>query len=173
MISEKVIMDKVRAYVASPIGKKAIKKKLGIDYDPKQDTIALSQINAIAEKARQILHKHIAAVIASIALEDIIVGVPQIIKDSEIKISLSFREDALFRKSLDPIKFPLGVEDIVLHFAKGWRANGAVFGSWHGTDTWSRRAKSGDSFLQEALIEINKSIKTTAIAELKGDYANS
>jgi len=171
MLSEKSIMKIVRAYAASPRGKKAIKDKCGIDYDPNTDMgRSLAKMRKIAESARQILHRHISSVIGSIDLNEIVIGEPKTNKDGEVHITLSFREDALFRQSLQPQKFPHGIEDIVLHFARGWNAKGAVFGSWHGTDTWSRRAKNPERFLTEAILEINERVKGVAVAKLKGEY---
>jgi len=166
-------MEKVREYAASPAGRKAIKEKHGIDYVPVDGKVAAARISAVALKVRKILFRHISGVIGSISIEDIIIGEPIIRKDGTVQIMLSFREYALFRESLQPNRYPRGVEDIILHFSRGWNAKGAVFGSWHGSDTWSRRAKLPDRFLKDAIAEINLQIKGIATAELKGEYAKS
>ena len=174
MLCEKSIMKMVRAYAASPCGKKAIKDKCGIDYDPNMDTgKSLAKMRKVAESAKQILHRHVSSVIGSIRIDDIVMGEPVASKDGTTQITLSFREDALFRQSLQPQMFPHGVEDIVLHFTQGWNAKGSVFGSWHGSDTWSQRAKLPNIFLYNAVLEINKAIKGIAIAELKEEYDKS
>ena len=170
MISEKVIMEKLREFAASSAGKKAIKEKHGVDFVPLHSRVAAARMSAIAFKARQILHRHISAVIDSIKLEDILIGEPFIDKTGMANITLSFKEVVLFRPSLQPSKYSRGIDDIVLHFTHGWNAKGAVFGSWHGANTWSRRAKLSDNFLQKALDEINLQIKNIAVAELKDSY---
>jgi len=170
MISEKFIMEKVKEYAASPSGRKAIKEKHGIDYMLVDGKVAAARMSAVALKARQILFRHISEVIGSINIDDIIIGEPVIKKDGTVQIMLSFREDALARQSLQPNKYPRGIEDIVLHFSRGWNAKGAVFGSWHGSNTWSRRAKASDRFLFDAVEEINLQVKGMATAELKGEY---
>jgi len=174
MLSEKSIMKIVRAYAASPSGIKAIKDKYDIDYNSDMDIgKSLAKMRKVAESAKQILHRHVSSVIGSIDLNDIVICEPVVSKEGEVHITLSFREDALFRQSLQPQRFPHGVEDIVLHFSQGWNAKGAVFGSWHGSDTWSQRAKLPNIFLYNAVLEINKTIKGTAIAELKEEYDKS
>jgi len=116
MISEKLIMEKVKEYAASPVGRKAIKEKHSIDYVPVDSKVAAARMCATALKAQKILHRHICDVISSITTDDILIGEPTIKKDGTAEIILSFREDALFRQSLQPSKYPRGVEDIVLHF---------------------------------------------------------
>jgi len=174
MITQKAIMQKVRAYAASPAGKKAIKKQYGVEYNPKKDDggvdAALRKMHTVASKAREILHRHISVVINSIQIDDIVIGDPFVDKAGMARITLSFKEDALFRPSLQSNKYSRGVEDIVLHFTHGWSAGGSVFGRWHGTPTWSRRAKLPDNFLLLAIEEINLYIKGTATADLKGEY---
>jgi len=170
MISEKSIMEKVREYAASPSGRKAIKEKHGIDYVPIDGKVAAARMSAVALKARQILFRYISEVIGNISIDDIIIGEPVIKKDGTVQIMLSFREDSLFRQSLQPNRYPRGVDDIVLHFSRGWNAKGAVYGSWHGSDTWSRRAKAPDRFLKDAVEEINLQVNGIATAELKGEY---
>ena len=58
MISENIIMNKLKQYANSPAGKKKIKEVCGIDYEPRKQNIR-KEILKKAEEMRKILYKHI------------------------------------------------------------------------------------------------------------------
>ncbi len=171
MLKESYLLELVKQYAATPEGRKQIKEKFGIDYDPKKDKrLSRADMLGVAEKMRVCLWQHIKRHIKSVALSDIIVEEPLSDENGGTTISLSFRPGAMFRPSLQPEKYPEGVENIVLHFTHGWSAKGYISGEWHGDQVWSRRTRSGTPFMQEAVSEFNSKMKGIAVAELSGDY---
>ena len=171
MLQESYLMELVKQYAATPQGKKQIKNVYGIDYDPNKDRgISQADILAYAERMRMILWQHINKHIKSVSLDDILVETP--IEDSTgiTLVSLSFRPGSMFRASLAPRKYPDGVPNIVLHFTRGWSARGGLRGEWHGEKVWSRRSRSGSSFMQDAVAEFNAVAKGVATAEISSAY---
>jgi len=77
------------------------------------------------------------------------------VRDDGFDVRISFRPDAVHRESLAPEKYPDGVENIVVHLSNGWSARGAVYGEWHGVETWSRMESAGDDFMREAVMSFN------------------
>lgn len=171
MLDEKYLFSLVKKYAASPEGKKQIKEKTGIDYDPAKDgSDSQTAMLAYAEKMRTILWRHINETVKSVAKDDIIIEAP--VKDDKgiVSISLSFRPGSMFRPSLDPEEYPEGIQNIVLHFTHGWSARRPIRGEWHGEEVWSRVSRRRSSFLQDAVSEFNSKSKGIATAELSGDY---
>ena len=180
MIEEKYILELLKNFASTAEGKKVIKDKYGIDYDPKKDKG--STLHKWGDKMKSILYKHIKPVIKSISDKDIFVGTPIKDKNGKYTITISFNEDALFRQSLNPDgkwkegnnvvrrDGKAGIRDIVLHFSYGWNAQGSVYGEWHGNDIWSLRKRNPNDFLEIAVEEFNKKAKNIATAELMGEY---
>ena len=177
MLSEEYIMKLCEQYAASPHGRTAIKEKYGIDYNPKDKG---SVIAVYGEKMRRILFEVVNQVIPSFLLEDIIIGQPVRDKAGRVSLKISFRSDALFRESLDPVMYG-GVDDIVLHFAYGWHAKGYVYGLWH-RPGWnggrlvqvrSRKDREPNRFLKHAVWEFNEQAKGVAVAELEAPYKDA
>jgi hypothetical protein len=171
MLDETWLFEQVKKYAASPEGRKRIKEQTGIDYDPKKDK-SISQTNMLsfAEKMRTILWRHINREIKSVSIDDIIIEPSSTNEKGEVTISLSFRPGSLFRPSLQPGKYPEGVQNILLHFTHGWSAKKSIRGEWHGDEVWSRKLRTGSSFMQEAVEEFNSQAKGMTIAELSGEY---
>jgi hypothetical protein len=176
MISEEYILKLVKEYAASPEGRAAIKKQYGIELTDTHMTKA--QMTAYARKMKQILYEHVHSEIKSISPEDIIIGEPVQDSSGQARINISFRQDALFRESLDPDEYPEGIEDIVLHFAHGWHAKKHIYGLWrrpsynggYYAQVRSRKDREPSPFLQNAVNEFNSSANGCAVAELNEEY---
>ncbi len=179
MITEKYIMNLVKKYANSPAGKTAIKKKTGLTYV--EDDIAPALLK-YGEQMKTILFNHVNALIKSVTMDDIIVGQPYQNESGVWCMNISFRDGALHRDSLDSENYPNGLKNIVLLFAKGYRARNYVYGFWDlPNQTWwggndfvnirSRIERPGSDFLVRAVDEFNNSYgKGMAWAGLAGDY---
>ncbi|MFA5625536.1 MAG: hypothetical protein WC966_10865 [Bradymonadales bacterium] len=118
---------------------------------------------------RQILFEKVKPVISSVSLDDILVGEPVEDKDGGYSLSISLQN--VQRESLQPEKYPDGVEDIVLHFSRGWSARGVVRGTWRGVDgVWSRRSRDANPFVHDAIREFNEKAKGVAVASATAEY---
>jgi|GEM_PF-1706477 len=168
VISKNEIMKKVKKFAKTSQGRKKIKDKTGISYDP--NGLSFKDLKKLGAMARKILHSHIQPVVASVTLDDILISESSKKRDGTIEIKLSFREGALFRESLQPSRYS-GVENIVIHFAKGWTARDYVWGSWSGkTNIRSRIAEVPNSFLNDAISSFNAQAKGVAVARLIDDF---
>lgn len=173
MITESYINKLIEQYAKSPAGKAEIKKKTGMEYVDKDPTAMLT---TYGEQMKNILYKHVNALIKSITLNDIVVQKPYMDSDGLWRLEVSFRDGSLERDSLyldgdDPV-----LHNIVLLFAKGYNARNYVYGWWitkygnHG-DVRSRKEREGSDFLIQAVNEFNNGAgKGIARAELLGDY---
>ena len=170
MLDEKHLLNLAKKFAGTPQGKKLIKKKTGIDYDPKNDKSKHIETQKYADMMRQILHKHISQHIKSVSLDDIITEPATPDEQGNLQIFLSFRLGSMFRPSLTPDAYPEGVPNIVLHFTRGWRAKKPTRGEWHGQQVWSRQVRPGSSFMKNAIDEFNTKSKGIAVAELLADY---
>ncbi len=173
MITEAYINKLIEEYAKSPAGKAEIKRKTGITYTDKDPSAMLT---AYGEQMKNILYKHVSALIKSVTPEDIIVEKPYLDRDGLWRLEVSFREGSLRRDSLDLDDYPEGLDNIVLLFAKGYNARNYVYGWWmtsygnHG-DVRSRKSREGSDFLIQAVNEFNNGAgKGIARAELLGAY---
>lgn len=73
MITESYINKLIEQYAKSPAGRAAIKKKTGIEYVDKDPTAVLT---TYGEQMKNILYKHVNALIKSITPDDIVVQKP-------------------------------------------------------------------------------------------------
>lgn len=167
-------MSLVKKYAKTKEGKAAIKEKTGLNYIP---NITATKLTTYGEEMKKILFSKISQLIKSFLEEDIIVGQPYKDENGYWRVKLSFREEALRRNSLDTKYFPQGISNIVLLFARGYHANGRVYGSWVSPKfgyigrVRSKPSREGSDFLIEAVDEFNKLYsKTIARAELEGVY---
>lgn len=171
MISKEYINEELRKYAASPAGRKAIKKKYGIDYEKARID---NKIIPYADDMKNILLSHITPIIRSIKGGDIIIGDPKFSEDGKATIVLSFDEESLRRESLYPEKYPEGLNDIVLLFTKGYTASNYVHGVWKNSsysgEIVGRISRPPDDFLQKAVDEFNAKYPQVAIATLKEPY---
>lgn len=173
MISESYINKLIEQYAKSPAGRAEIKKRTGIEYVVQDPT---TRLTAYGEQMKNILYKHVSALIKSITPDDIVVQKPYMDSDGLWRLEVSFREDSLRRDSLDLDNYPEGLSNIVLLFAKGYNARNYVYGWWmtsYGThgDVRSRKSRDGSDFLIQAVNEFNNGAgKGIARAELLGDY---
>lgn len=179
MITEGYIMQLVREYANSPAGRAAIKKKTGLIYTGEEPSAMLGKYG---DQMKAILFNHVNAVIKSVTMDDIVVGQPYQDTSGIWHLDISFREGSLHRDSLDLENYPDGLKNIVLLFAKGYRARNYVYGFWDlPNQTWwggndfvhirSRIARPGNDFLIRAVDEFNNSYgKGIARAVLMGDY---
>lgn len=180
MISEKLIMEKVKRWAATPVAKKKIERKTGLKYKPKLDVKKLAE--EAANDMKEILYDHIhsdgnrnpnyPAVIDTFKKSDIIVGTYYIDADNKAKIEVGFDESKLHRDSLVPGDFD-GIDNIVLLHMTGYHAEKAVYGVWleHGFGSMkSATDRDPNDFMKRAIDEFNKKYKGKAHAELKGKY---
>jgi len=171
MLEESWLLEQIKKYAASPEGRKQIKEKTGIDYDPKSDkSISQSNMQKYAEKMRTILWRRINKEVKSVSKDDILIEPPTTNDKGEVIITLSFRPGSMFRPSLQPDEYPEGVQNILLHFTHGWSARRRIRGEWRGEKVWSRKFHCGSSFMQQAVDEFNSSVKGVATAELSDEY---
>ena len=77
--------------------------------------------------------------------------------NGQMRASVTFKEESLHRDSLDPVMYPLGVDNIVMLFTKGWDTGGKqVWGEWHGyPHTKSKTQSDPNPFLQQAVEAFN------------------
>ena len=177
MITDSYIMKLVKDYANSPEGRRKIKEKYGIDY---KDSAPQTELLAYGKQMKQVLYKYVSGVIKSITLDDIIVGNPKKDVDGQWSLEISFREGSLRRESLDSDYFPEGISNIVLLFAKGYRASNYVYGLWDITGkkdyrkVRSRKERESNDFLERAVNEFNSNHgNDVARAELLGAYKNN
>jgi len=175
MISEEYIMGLLKQFAASPEGKAEIKKQYRKEYDGGGGQ-AVERI-MVAREAKQILHTFIKKHIPSIKLEDLVLSNPVMDEKGRTVLKISFRSGALRRESLDPDRYPEGIEDIVLHFTHGWNAKARIGGIWkhpdgkRGRKVWSRQTRKPGDFLKRAVNEFNrKHYCGYAYAELDEKY---
>lgn len=171
MISEKEIMKKVYEYAKTEEGKAAIKAATGMDYD---ETFTVSKAKSYGNKLKDILYKHIVALIKSFSINDIIVGDVMIGKDGRYSMKISFDDEALKRQSLRPDLYPEGLQNIILLFAHGYHTNKPIYGVWHketgDVRVRGRRDREPNNYLHEAINEFNILAKGIAFAQLEEKY---
>lgn len=156
---EKYIMGLLKKHLSTPAGKQLVKDSMSKE---------LVFMDSVGEQMKEILFNKIQPVISSISMDDIRVHKPRKTKEGYVvKLSL----DNVFRKSLVPEEYPQGVEDIVLHFTRGWSAKGTVRGTWGDREgVYSRRQRAGNTFVYDAINEFNSKLKGVATAKPDGEY---
>ena len=172
MLDEKTLFNMVKKYAATSEGRKQIKKKTNIDYNPQKDRSKIINMRSYANLMKSILLKHINLHIKSVSADDIVIESPIIDESGVYTMHLSFRSGSVARQSLQPDMYPEGIENIVLHFTHGWAAKNYLRGDWHGQQVWSRQIRPGSSFMQRAVDEFNSKVKGIATAELSLEYSN-
>jgi hypothetical protein len=175
MISEAHIMKILKQYTETPEGKAFLKKKHGVELAESSEM--KQKIKSYGIEMKKILLKYTREVIKSISEKDIIVGMPSQNKSGEMTIKISFRDGALRRESLDPTRYPEGLENIVLLFTRGYSAGNYVYGHWEGHDanvsyrkTRSKKQRNPNNFLKRAVVEFNLVMRGKASAKLEGEY---
>lgn len=150
---------------------KAQKLKAGQKFGQGSGAVSIEQARKMGEEMRDILYVNLPSGLkASISTSDIIVSAPKVQADGSMLVELSFRQEALERKSLDPEKYPEGVDNIIRLFSRGYTAHGDVVGMWHGHEQWNLRHRAADPFMQNAVDEFNALHGGAGIAELRDDY---
>ena len=181
MFSEKEILSFIEQYSKTSEGKKEIQKHIKGEFIPKYPTgrknfvKSIEEAKVIAEDMKQILFKHISAVINSFELDDIIVEAPFEGELSGFVIKVRFDSEALQRKSLRPDLYPDGLEDIVSLFVHGYDTDKTVYGIWEGhgdTPIFSRKNREPNDFMKKAVDEFNGKHGLVAKAELEPAYKN-
>lgn len=131
----------------------------------------IEQAKKMGEEMRDILYANLPVGLqASISASDIIVSAPKVQADGSMLVELNFRPEALERESLDPDKYPEGVDNIIRLFSHGYTAYGDVVGIWHEHEQWNLRHRSADPFMQNAVDEFNALHGGAGVAELRDDY---
>ena len=175
MLGQDFLDEAIKKFITSPQGRKQIKEKIGLNYVPSGTgsggvgTVAQADVLALAEKAKRILYGHIISQVPGIMLHNIKVSRPIIGKDGMTTVTLSLVD--VERESLQPNRYWRGVEDIVLHFARGWNAKYQLRGNWHGQNVGSRQWRDSHPFMQRAIKAINTELGEAAEATLLDDYA--
>ena len=170
MLDETFLSEAIEKFASSPDGKKQIKKKYGVDYDKNSKGMSQADLMAYAEKAKRILYSHIVSQVPGIMFHNIKINQPVVNKDGTTTVVLSLRD--VQRESLQPKRHWRGIEDIVLHFARGWSARYRIWGTWHGQEVGSRQRRESHPFILRALKEIKNELGEVAEVTLLGDYAN-
>ncbi len=171
------IESELKKWASSPAGKKRIaeerakKLRAGQKFGQGSSSVSVEQAKKMGDEMRDILYAHLPVGLkASISTGDIIVSAPKVQADGSMLVELSFRPEALERESLDPEKYPEGVDNIIRLFSHGYTAHGDVWGMWHGHEQWNLRHRAADPFMQDAVDEFNALHGGAGVAELRGDY---
>lgn len=127
------------------------------------------------------VYGHISAWISSFQRSQITARLQE--NGNDIKIIVSFSEDALWRDSLyqgegtpswrtySRRDGKWGTDDIVLLFEKGWHASGSVYGHWKGHgNVWSRRSHDATNMLAQAIQSFNDRAPDGVEAQLLPPY---
>lgn len=175
-LSLEYIEKLIAEFARSEKGKKAIKKKYGIEY---REEVDMAELKKYGERLKEIVYVAIASEIPSFKLDDIIVGEPFKSEKMGYSIKISFNEKGLKRESLyDEYD---GVQDIVMLFTKGYHARDYVYGHWYRPNmTWygggdfvrirSKKDREPSDFLSKAIATFNKEAKGFAFAQLENEY---
>ena len=178
LLSKKEILALIEEYSKTPEGAKEIKKHVKGEFiaqevsDTHVKSVDGEDIDEMCQDMKMILFKHISRLIKSFQPEDIVISPPEV-KDGMCEVKICFNEEALRRKSLDPGRYPEGINDIVKLFVTGYHARGAVRGVWEGHgdgEVWSRRSREPSNFMSLAVKEFNRKYGQVAFAELGEDY---
>ena len=175
---EQYVTKLVKDWAATSDGKRAIKQKFDVKYDP---DFSNADVVAYAEKMREILLRWIQTKVPSFTKEDIVIETPEQTKRG-ICVKLSFVKNKLKRESLFVDEYD-GVDDIVLLMTKGYHARDYVYGQWYRPNmTWygagdfinvrSRKDRDPDNFMSEAVQEFNAQAKGDVVAILNREYKN-
>lgn len=167
----------LKKWMADPKDKKRIadakakKLKSGQKFGQGSNSVSIEQAKKMGEEMRDILYANLPVGLqASISASDIIVSAPKVQADGSMLVELNFRPEALERESLDPEKYPEGVDNIIRLFSHGYTAHGDVVGMWHGHEQWNLRHRNADPFMQNAVDEFNALHGGAGVAELRDDY---
>ena len=178
LLSKKDILALIDEYSKTPEGAKEIKKRTKGEFiaqeagDAHIRAVDDQEIDSICRNMKAILFKHISRLIKSFRQEDIIIFPPEV-KNGMCEVKIGFNEEALHRKSLNPERYPEGLNDVVKLFVTGYRAKGTVKGIWvgHGDEEiWSRRSRDANDFMSLAVREFNSKYGQVATAELGEEY---
>lgn len=171
------IESELKKWANSPAGKKRIaeekakKLKAGQKFGQGSNGVSIEQAKKMGEEMRDILYANLPVGLkASVRTSDIIVSAPKVQADGSMLVELNFRPEALERESLDPEKYPEGVDNIIRLFSHGYTAHGDVVGMWHGHEQWNLRHRNADPFMQNAVDEFNALHGGAKIADVRPDY---
>lgn len=155
------LQEKIRLFLNTNKGKQLVQEYLSSGSSSSRKNSSVKNALESANMMKSILLEHLyyAGIydegISKFTPDDIIIVGPTIDDSGNMEIYLNFNKEALHRDSLDPIRFPGGVDNIILLFTHGWDANSQVFGEWRGERVGSRKHKEPDSFMQDAVDEFN------------------
>lgn len=148
-------------------GRDYFKQETGMTYD---SDFTRQKANSYVNTAARIIYTEIHKVIKSFKFTDLIIGEIQQAEDKHWYVEITLNPESVHRDSLYPKGYPEGVENIVLHFAHGWNADGTVYGEWHEKHVSSRQSRSPNNYLENAVSEINSKTKGVLKAELSPEY---
>lgn len=104
-------------------------------------------------------------------LDHIEVGEPMPNPDGSYRVNVWFNRDEMHRDSLYPEKYPDGIENIALLFAKGYDARTQVFGvDSHGKSVASLTHRGPNDFMGRAISRFNENMRGFAVAEANEQY---
>ena len=176
-LSANSINQMLEKYIKSSAGKQAVKQYKKDVFNGKKGTGTSSGIQSrnsmiqMGEKMKDILWVQIANAIPSFSRDGIILSEPEETATGDYKISVSFDEEAIHRESLYPIKYPEGVDNIVMLFTKGYdHVSGRTYGQWNGYTTWNKTSRESNDFLAQAVEVFNNYSPIGVKAELDETY---
>lgn len=82
------------------------------------------------------------------------------------ELIVDFKEEFLSRPSLEPDRFPEGAYNIVALLNKGYHAKGAVYGEWHGMETWSKENRPAEEYIQDAVRQFHALYGAEAVVNI-------
>lgn len=153
------------AYLNSTAGKRKVEEarkealKAGKPFGQPGGTVISSASVAKATQAMKdiLVSALLENNLGAIGYDDIVVSAPRFIDNGEVEIDINFVASALRRESLDPVRFPDGVDNIIRLISHGWDTHdGRVSGFWHGEYTWNKTVSQPNGFLQQAVSDFNK-----------------
>lgn len=183
------IEDMIREWCQSPEGKKQISETIA-SYRRGEDSyvnssgkthggsviVTYKQMQAAANDFLSMLRKHAASAgLPSSVMEHVesFTASPLVVnKDGTATIDINMLDNP-HRESLQPENYR-GADNIVALFNVGYKAPGAVYGTWQskGIDTWSLSHREGSFFLQAAVNEFNAKYgaKYNVTVSIDGQY---
>ena len=172
-ISEQVIMKKLSEYISTDFGKKRVDDTIkryvsGSDSHVGNSGKTYGGGRIVTQKQMSRLAKEFLSILRTAAASS---GMPESVMehiesfdhthpynnpDGSMGITV-YMTDSASRPSLDPGRYPDGVDDIVVHLNAGYYAKDSVYGMWHGVRTKSLQKREGAWFIQKAVDEfLNK-----------------
>lgn len=156
------IESELKKWLANPKNAKRIEKakaeklKAGQKFGQGSSGVSVEQAKVYAEKLRECIYGKMPSSLKAdstrpIELADILISQPKVLPDGSILITLSFAPDAIHRKSLEPERFPKGVDNIVSLLTKGYTAHGDVVGMWHDKMILNKLERDPEPFIQQGV----------------------